>query len=141
MNRADASRVLAKAAAFDNRKPSAAAAAAWAEALDDVPLQEALDLVSVYYATNREWIMPADINRLWKERRHTRLREARQLPPAPAGLESADYLAYQQELAGRVMLGESVQSAYLNTLANLGIAAPPDEITSPRHIDYNQIGR
>jgi hypothetical protein len=62
----EAARLLLHAAAFDNRKPSAGAAAAWAAALHDIPLDEdTLGAVARYYGTaatddpnDRRWIQP-----------------------------------------------------------------------------------
>ena len=82
----EASKVLAKAAAYDNRQPDQAAALAWSEALDrDLPLQDALRIVSEHYQDERTWIMPADINRRWRTLGKTRLANAERngLPEAP----------------------------------------------------------
>lgn len=82
----EASKVLAKAAAYDNRQPDQAAALAWSEALDrDLPLPDALRIVSEHYQDERAWIMPADINRRWRTLGKTRLANAerRGLPEAP----------------------------------------------------------
>lgn len=68
MNRTEAARLLLYAAAFDNRRPSEAAAQAWADALPDVPLDDdARAAIARYYATppknpdDRRWIQPHDI--------------------------------------------------------------------------------
>ncbi|MFC1420795.1 zinc finger domain-containing protein [Streptacidiphilus cavernicola] len=64
MNPTEASQLLGRAAMFDNRKPSAGAAIAWAEALHDVPLdQDALAAVAAYYGApgepgERRWLQP-----------------------------------------------------------------------------------
>ena len=82
----EASKVLAKASAYDNRRPDQAAALAWAEALDrDLPLPDALRIVSEYYRDERAWVMPADINRRWRALGRERLAEAdrKGLPEAP----------------------------------------------------------
>lgn len=82
----EAAKVLAKAAAYDNRQPNEAAPIAWAEALDrDMPLTDALRLVGEHYQDERTWIMPADINRRWRALGKARLAEAERLglPEAP----------------------------------------------------------
>jgi hypothetical protein len=82
----EAAKVLAKAAAYDNRQPNEAAVLAWSEALDrDLPLADALRIVSEHYQDERAWIMPADINRRWRTLGKTRLAEAERLglPEAP----------------------------------------------------------
>src|SRR6516225_2533903 len=63
----EAGRLLAHAAAFDNRQPSPIAAKAWAAALDDIPLdQDAIDAITTYYSADgtpgeRRWLMPFHI--------------------------------------------------------------------------------
>lgn len=77
MNPTEAAQVLAKAAAYDNRQATQAAALAWAEALDqDLPLQEALRIVGEHYREERNWVMPADINRRWRTLGKARLETA-----------------------------------------------------------------
>lgn len=86
MNRTEAAKVLAKAAAYDNRQPDQAAALAWAEALDqDMPLQDALRIVGEHYSDERAWIMPADINRRWRSLGKARIETAARtgLPEPP----------------------------------------------------------
>ena len=83
----EAAKVLAKAAAYDNRQPNEAAALAWAEALNqDMPLADALRIVSEHYRDERAWIMPADINRRWRSLGKARLATAVRmgLPAPPA---------------------------------------------------------
>ena len=82
----EAAKVLAKAAAYDNRQPNEAAPIAWSEALDrDLPLPDALRIVGEHYRDERTWVMPADINRRWRALGKTRLAEAERLglPEAP----------------------------------------------------------
>ena len=85
----EAAKVLGKASAYDNRQPNEAAALAWSEALDrDLPLPDALRLVSEHYQDERTWIMPADINRRWRTLGKSRLAEAERkgLHNAPADI-------------------------------------------------------
>lgn len=85
----EAAKVLAKASAYDNRQPNEAAALAWHEALDrDLPLPDALRIVSEHYQDERTWIMPADINRRWRALGKSRIAEAERkgLPEAPADI-------------------------------------------------------
>jgi len=85
----EAAKVLAKAAAYDNRQPNEAAPIAWAEALDqDLPLPDALRIVGEHYSNEHTWIMPAHINRRWRTLGKTRLAEAERLglPEAPADI-------------------------------------------------------
>lgn len=61
MNTQEAAALLAVAAAFDNRKPDADAAMAWAAALGDMEFNSCRDAVVGHYRESREWIMPADV--------------------------------------------------------------------------------
>jgi hypothetical protein len=68
MTPAEASDLLTRCAAFDNRQPSAAAAIAWASALGDIPLdKDTFGAVDRFYGTppprpgERLWIQPHDV--------------------------------------------------------------------------------
>lgn len=98
MNETEASRLLGHCAAFDNRKPSAAAATAWASALNDVPLDaDARDAVAAYYTTAPKdpdaklWILPHHVRTLRTKIRNARL-ENFQYQPLPDET-TAEYLA------------------------------------------------
>ncbi|MFF5643013.1 zinc finger domain-containing protein [[Kitasatospora] papulosa] len=89
MNETEASRLLGHCAAFDNRKPSAAAATAWAAALHDVPLdQDAKAAVAAYYSTPpkepdaRLWILPHHVRTLRSKIRSARLENFQYQPVA-----------------------------------------------------------
>lgn len=80
MNPREAAELLGHAAAFDNRKPSVAAAAAWASALHDIPLDaDAKAAVAVYYTTPprdpeaKLWILPHHVRSLRAKIRSARL--------------------------------------------------------------------
>lgn len=98
MNRNEAAELLGHCAAFDNRKPSAAAATAWAVALHDVPLDpDAKAAVVAYYSTPPQdpnaklWILPHHIRTLRSKIRSARLENFQY---EPIGDEStAEYLA------------------------------------------------
>ncbi|MGI5162748.1 hypothetical protein ACQEU3_47080 [Spirillospora sp. CA-253888] len=69
MTPTDAAELLLHCAAFDNRKPSAAAAKAWAAALHDVPLDEdTLNAVARYYGTPE----PGETGNKWMQPHHVR---------------------------------------------------------------------
>lgn len=98
MNPTEAAELLGHAAAFDNRTPSAAAAVAWAAALDDVPLDaDAKAAVAAYYTTapqnptERLWILPHHIRTLRAKIRSARLANF-QYEPIP-GETDAEFLA------------------------------------------------
>lgn len=74
MNRAETARVLAKAAAYDQRTVGEADVLAWHEILERVDLTDALDAVRRHYTASVERIMPADVVRLARDARRDRER-------------------------------------------------------------------
>ena len=80
MNPREAAELLGHCSAFDNRKPSQAAAVAWASALHDIPLdQDAKAAVAAFYSTppkdpdQKLWILPHHIRTLRAKIRSARL--------------------------------------------------------------------
>lgn len=97
MNREEAAELLGHCSAFDNRKPSVAAATAWAAALHDVPLDpDAKTAVAAYYTTPPKdpdaklWILPHHVRTL-----RTKIRNAR--------LENFQYQALPDETVGEYL--------------------------------------
>jgi hypothetical protein len=89
MNPREAAQLLGHCAAFDNRKPSQAAAMAWAAALHDVPFDDdARAAVASYYTTapkdpdGKLWILPHHVRTLRSKIRSARL-ENFQYEPLP----------------------------------------------------------
>jgi hypothetical protein len=89
MNPREAAQLLGHCAAFDNRKPSQAAAMAWSAALHDVPLDDdARAAVALYYSTppkgpdGKLWILPHHVRTLRSKIRSARL-ENFQYEPLP----------------------------------------------------------
>lgn len=87
MNQKEAAELLGHCSAFDNRKPSAAAAMAWASALHDVPLDpDAKAAVAAYYSTppkdpdQRLWILPHHVRTLRSKIRSARLENFQYTP-------------------------------------------------------------
>lgn len=98
MNRKEAAALLGHCAAFDNRKPSEAAAIAWASALKDVPCdQDALDAVADFYSTppkdpdTKLWIQPHNVRTLRAKIRSARLENFQYEPRADE--TTGEYLA------------------------------------------------
>jgi hypothetical protein len=92
VNPTDAAKLLAYASAFDNRRPSEAAAQAWADALPDIPADhDARAAVARYYATppknpdERLWIQPHDVR---THRRAIRSERAQHFVYQPPAVES-----------------------------------------------------
>lgn len=63
MNASEAAILLGLAAAYDRRTVGEADARAWADALDDIALEDAQDAVKRHYRTSTEWIMPAHVRK------------------------------------------------------------------------------
>lgn len=89
MNPREAAELLGHCSAFDNRKPSQAAAMAWSAALHDVPLDtDAKAAVASYYTTPPKdpdaklWILPHHVRTLRSKIRSQRL-ENFQYEPLP----------------------------------------------------------
>lgn len=98
MNPKEAAELLGHCSAFDNRKPSAAAAMAWSAALHDVPLDDdARAAVAIYYSTppkdpdGKLWILPHHVRTLRTKIRSKRLENFQYEPIA--GETVPEYLA------------------------------------------------
>ena len=97
MNEKEAAQLLGYCAAFDNRKPSQAAAVAWSSALQDVPLDaDAKAAIDAYYTTAPKdpdaklWILPHHVRTLRAKIRSARLENFQYEPIV--GETTAEYL-------------------------------------------------
>ncbi len=83
--------VLATAAAYDRRTVGRMDALAWAKALDDVTLRDAIDAVHLHYRDTREFVMPSDVRALVRVVRRARvdavLGSAAPIPAPPRELD------------------------------------------------------
>lgn len=61
MKPTEAAALLTIAAAYDNRKPDADQAKAWAMALDDARFEDCREAIVNHYRNSREWLMPVDV--------------------------------------------------------------------------------
>ncbi|MFE6304997.1 hypothetical protein [Nocardiopsis sp. NPDC057823] len=113
--------VLAKASAFDNRRPDAAAAAAWLEAIGDLPVEDALEAVVEHYATATDYLRPGHIRAIVERTRADRLRGIDQVLP-PADPDAVDYGPQLKKLLARAADDRSVATA---------IEAPRRRATAP----------
>ncbi|HCA85482.1 MAG TPA: hypothetical protein DEQ61_08315 [Streptomyces sp.] len=87
MNPKEAAELLGHCSAFDNRKPSQAAAIAWSSALHDLPFDaDSCAAVAVYYTTSPKdpdaklWILPHHVRTLRSKIRSKRLENFRYEP-------------------------------------------------------------
>lgn len=78
MNLAEASAVLAKAAAFDRRTVGEADILAWHDALGDLPAADCLAAVTEHYRESTDWLMPAHVRRIADTLDRARRRKARE---------------------------------------------------------------
>lgn len=103
MSPAEAAALLAIAAAYDNRKPDADAATAWALALEDYDFADCRTAVVQHYRESRVWMMPVDVIEGVRKIRSQRLDRfgAIRLPPE----ELRDDLNAQHEWMNRVRAG------------------------------------
>ncbi|MGW3072329.1 zinc finger domain-containing protein [Kitasatospora sp. NPDC001132] len=107
MDAIEATKLLAHAAAFDNRKPSKAASIAWAEALKDIPADsDAFAAVAKFYSQpsrdgdldSTRWIQPHHVRTLRKEIRDERIPDGAFTYPLPAGSETgAEFVARRRQ--------------------------------------------
>ena len=96
MNVAEANVVLAKAAAYDNRRPDPQAAIAWAQALADIRVEDAVEAVVAHYSQSEEWMRPAHVRRIVSRMRARRIAAIAE-PTLPADLPPAEYAAALRE--------------------------------------------
>lgn len=138
-----AAKVLAKASTFDNRKAHGTTdteraeaqrltITTWAEALDaDVTEADALRAVTQHYAQTRDWMMPADINRLCRAMRHDRVlqEEQRSGHLIPDGLGDTPLLEarWRKEAIRAIGMGATRQQAGAHAWQRIG-RTPPDQM-------------
>ncbi|MFD7616613.1 hypothetical protein [Streptomyces sp. NPDC059802] len=137
MNPKEAAELLGHCSAFDNRKPSAAAATAWAAALHDVPLdQDAKAAVAAYYSTppkdpdQKLWILPHHVRTLRSKIRSQRLENFQYTPlgDETVGEYLARYRGQVQAIAsgrvapptGRLALEGGPASSFMRQLEDRG---------------------
>jgi hypothetical protein len=91
----EAAALLTVAAAYDNRKPDADTAKAWALALDGLRFEDCRDVIVQHYRKSREWLMPVDVIEGVKRLRFKRVAEYPPIQPPPS-LDPDDVLAYMR---------------------------------------------
>lgn len=109
MNPAEAQVLLSMAAAYDNRKPDADVAKAWAAALSDLRFEDCRDALIAHYRTSTEWLMPAAIRTTVRRIRAKRIDDHPPLVPPP-GLDDAQERRWLREARWRIGNGEHVDS-------------------------------
>ncbi len=108
MKPTEAAALLTVAAAYDNRKPDADQAKAWAMALDDLRFEDCRDAIVNHYRAGTEWLMPGHIRAEVKRIRSKRINEAPNLTPPP-DLSPIETNAWLLEARRRVADGERAE--------------------------------
>ena len=95
MKPTEAAALLTIAAAYDNRRPDADQAKAWAMALDGLRFEDCRTVIVEHYRRSREWLMPVDVCGGVKRLRAQRIDDFGPIP-APKGIDPDDTEAYTQ---------------------------------------------
>jgi hypothetical protein len=101
------------AAAFDNRKPDADQARAWAMALDGLRFEDCREAIVQHYRQSREWLMPVEVIAAVKKLRNARVIAYGLLPDPPAHIDPDDTGAIQQ---WRVDLNRAIADGEITNL-------------------------
>jgi len=98
---ADASRLLALAASYDNRRPddTGAAARSWAKALGGLRFEDCIEAIHLHYRDSTDFLMPAMIRRLATPLANERARLAAREQRAIAAAQPADPETARQSAA------------------------------------------
>ena len=106
----EAAALLATAAAYDNRKPDADAAQAWALVLDGLPWVDCRDAIVAHYRASSEWLMPAAVRAAVQKVRDKRIAEVVLTPPRK--LTDEQERAWLAEARRRVADGETLEDVH-----------------------------
>ena len=117
MKTTEAAALLTIAAAFDNRKPDADAAQAWALALDGLRFEDCRTAVVAHYRASADWLMPNMVINAVKRMRRERISAFGALPDPPAELDGdpARTHAWTVDAIRRIGDGEITKAAQLDT--------------------------
>ena len=137
MTPTEAAALLAIAAAFDNRKPDADAAQAWALALDGLRFEDCRDAVMTHYRTSADWLMPSVVIAAVKRMRRERIAAFGALPNPPAELDGDPTRthAWTVDAIRRIGDGEITDAAQLDTYGELTAGKVPEIRTLLRSVD------
>lgn len=119
MKPTEAAALLTIAAAYDNRKPDADQAKAWALVLEGMRFEDCREAVVNHYRKSRDWLMPVEIITAVKRLREKRVRDYGPIEPPP-GLDPDDVPSYHRWLA-----------SIHKDIADGTITAPPAIHTGP----------
>ena len=147
MTPAEAAALLTVAAAYDNRKPDADAAQAWALALDGLRFFDCRAVIVEHYQRSTDWIMPKHVIDAVKRLRDKRIALAGDLTP-PADLTPAQTIAWLKDARRRIGDGETreeVEADYgelkSRHLPDLRALLPRPRYPAPQHTDHGDAAR
>lgn len=109
MNLSETAEALALASEYDNRHFTAETSAAWHDLLHPYTLNEAKHAIKKHYNESRDWMMPADVVRIIKTERRSRLAKVGTITP-----NRADMAGTAAELATTKELGKAIASGALS---------------------------
>jgi hypothetical protein len=106
----EAAALLTIAASFDNRKPDADTAKAWAMALDGLRFEDCRQVVVEHYRSSREWLMPSDVISGVKRVRNQRVKDFGVLPDPPSHIDpdSPEHLRWVRDTTKAIADGTYV---------------------------------
>ena len=137
MTPAEAAALLTIAAAYDNRKPDADQAKAWAMALDGLGFEDCRQVVVEHYRKTRDWLMPADVFNGVRRLRYERIERFGYITPPP-DLDFAEEQAYTKAIRERVADGSLTREQYDAEKAAQGLTGDrkhPELEQVFRHVD------
>jgi len=124
---AEAAALLAIAAAFDNRKPDADAAQAWALALDGLRFEDCREVVVEHYRRSGEWLMPNAVIAGVKRLRDKRIALAGD-PTPPPDLTALQTIEWLKGARRRIADGETLEELHCDRKAYPELAAKVAEL-------------
>jgi hypothetical protein len=129
MTPAEAAKLLTIASAYDNRKPDADQARAWALILDDIRYEDAQVVVIEHFRRSRDWLMPVDIIAGVKRIRAKRIAEHPPVIPP----EKAHFPTWIADINRRIGDGETFDpDEFRGELKARDMKAPtPSTVNSP----------
>src|SRR5690349_7030751 len=108
MKPTEAAALLTIAAAYDNRKPDADQAKAWAMALDGLRFEDCRTVIVEHYRRSREWLMPVDVVTGVRRMRDRRIAEYGPIE-LPADFDADDTAAYSRFIQeARRQIGDGI---------------------------------
>lgn len=127
MKTTEAAALLTIAATFDNRKPDADHAKAWAMALDGLRFEDCRDVIVDHYRRSREWLMPIDVIGGVRRLREKRIADYGPIEP-PADMDPDDTGSYARFMSearrgiadGTILPPPAIEGIRRDVIAELG---------------------